>query len=282
MLNFDYFSAILNEIDSIAAVATVAVMVLTAASLLIANLARYIQAKKFDVPLKMVHQAGIPDSLDIWIVFVSAYGFGLWLPYFMFYIDTYVFVVFVVSFASCYIGLFSTKATLLFRRRRKKKTPKKHSALLFYAVISLLTAAAYAYLHYVLGYYEDGYLMVDGLAQAVLALLANFLQILYVLVMHFLLILSIYRRLFGGDEVVTVGIGGQLYLVAVRHSANQWVLTPCAVEEDAMKGKKPLGNVVRFVKGQFIIRDLSTLADTIVHRPDYKTIGEEANVKKEL
>jgi len=62
---FEQIALIFDEFDFITANLTVIIMVLTLFSLLLANIARYAQAKRYGIPLKMVHQASIPDSLDI-------------------------------------------------------------------------------------------------------------------------------------------------------------------------------------------------------------------------
>ena len=54
---------IFSEMGNITGLVTFSITIFGALSLVIANLARYLQAQKFGIPIKMAHAASIADSI---------------------------------------------------------------------------------------------------------------------------------------------------------------------------------------------------------------------------
>jgi hypothetical protein len=278
---FDFFS----ELDFIVGNITALVVLLTVASLFIANTARYVQAKNYGIPLKMVYQASIPDSLDIWITLISAFGVGLFIPILMLTVETYTYAVFVITLISCFIGIASTKANAGYNITNKDGAVERTVNLswIFYSLVALLTAAAIAYVHSAFSRSAAGGNAVSrSIPQMILLISSILMQVLYILLIFTSLVSQMYKRIIGSQEIMTAEINGQLYLIAMRHIKNYWVMIPCTIEKNKARGNIHIGkgepdmiDAIKFVKGRFIIRDIASLEDTksLLCRTKHKLIG---------
>jgi len=286
----------LGELDFIVANITTIIMLLTLISLLLANLARYVQAKNYGIPLKMVHQASIPDSLDIWITLICVFGFGMVIPWVMISVRAYIPVVFAVIFVSCLIGIASTKITVGTKRKNKKDGTVRDVNLSwrFYLLVALFTAIFFTYLNAIsTPAYPDYYEAPRNLMQTILLVMARIQQGLHALCLFLPLIAHLYKKTYGNQDLMTVEIENQLYLIAMRHVANYWVLIPCTVGRVKPRGDFTIGpnndendfltDGIIFTKGKFIVRDISLLDGTknILCRDSYALVGtkEEAQTQ---
>ncbi|MCL2571331.1 MAG: hypothetical protein FWE11_02925 [Defluviitaleaceae bacterium] len=264
--------SLLGELDFIVSNITAIIMILTLISLLIANLARYVQAKNYGIPLKMVHQASIPDSLDIWITLISVLGFGLVIPWIMLSIDLHITIVFAVVFVSCLFGVASTRATVGgVRKREGMEDQRIDLSWYFYVLLALFTAIAFIYLHFAMRRVGGDYYEVSGgFLWTVFTVVARIQQGLHIFLILTLLVVNMYRKIYGNQDLMTVSIDDQVYLIAMRHVSNYWILIPCSLdraEERAAlylsrKAKRDIVDVIRFTKGKFIVRDISQIDDT--------------------
>lgn len=276
----------LDEFDFIVSNITTIVLLLTLLSLFIANLTRYVQAKKYGIPLKMVHQAGIPDSLDIWINLICALGFCLFIPWVMLSVDWHSLVVFAVVYVSSFLGVASTKINVGKKVTDKDGTVRHVSYnLIFFASLAFLAAVAITYMHFVTGqsgtvYYEAS----RSIPQAIFTVIAVIMLSLWALVIISSLASEMHKKIFGSQDILTVEIGSQLYLIAMRHVANFWILIPCSLDRVEDKASIHVGetsedermvDAVKFSKGKFIVRDISGLDDTknILCREKYVLVG---------
>lgn len=275
-----------DEFDFIVSNITTIVLLLTLLSLLIANLARYVQAKIYGVPLKMVHQAGIPDSLDIWITLISVLGFGLFMPWVMLSADWHSLIVFAVVYVSCFLGAASTKMNVGKKVTEKDGTTRMVSYnWAFYTCFALLTTFALTYLNFTSGHSSANYYEVSrSIPQVIFTVLAIIMLSLWALIILICLASEIYKKVFGNQDILTVEIGGQLYLIAMRHVTNYWILIPCNLDKVEAIGNVHIGestaeeklvDAVKFTKGKFIVRDISLLDDTknILCRDKHVLVG---------
>jgi len=275
---------LLDELDFIVSNVTAIIMLLTLVSLLIANLARYVQAKKYGVPLKMVHQASIPDSLDIWITLITVLGFGVIIPLAMLSVNWHSLFVFPVIYISCLLGKASTKAN--FARRIKDKdgiTQVVSYNWTFYASAALPTTVVLTYIHFIIGS-TGGYETSRSIPQVILMVIAIIVLTLDALLILASLVNNMYEKIFGNQDIMTVEIDNQLYLIALRHVSNYWILMPCTLGKAEDKGSINIGetseeeklvDAILFSKGKFIVRDISLLdgSKNILCRDRYKLVG---------
>jgi len=265
---------------SIATAITLSITVITSIGLLVSNLARYFHAKRYGIPLKMVNPATIPDSLDIWVLFVAAFVLGIFLPDIMMNSTAHTLVVFVVVFVS-FISSFTFLAAKRVASKMEFELSKKHKVKFevaitpshkFLIIGSVALAGTYAFIHLV-----NNYLAREGLVRFLFGV-ATFVRVVFIIFVCLLFIINIFVRLFGEKDVVTVDIEGETHLVTLKHNSRQWILMPCTIEEDVCVNGVPVHDKVSFTKGKFIIRDLSAIAHTspVVHR---KGLRLETNIE---
>ena len=276
---------VFSEISALTGFITFAVTILGAVSLFLANMGRYFQAKKFGIPAKAVHQANISDSADLWIALAGALGLGFFVPIAMLSLDMAWWQLFTMAFLTFKLGLLSTKSTFSIRTKRLKKRAEheyyvfKDISLLILLVIALAAAFAYVRLH---GVYNDIFVSETGSPDG---FFANFRLGIAIFICGFnsILLLSllcshVYGRMFGNDEVMTTVVEGETYLIAMRHNQYQWVLIRCDFEEYVVEKRKidfPVKKIL-FIKGVFIMRDLSTLDEPITHHKGF-SVAERGN-----
>jgi len=102
---------------------------------------------------------------------------------------------------------------------------------------------------------------------------------MYVLFLLLLLLTNVSNRLLGTSDVMTTVIDGQNYFIVVRHSTEKWILMPCDIEDYAKElkfrgrkcGETPVQNVL-FVKGSFVIKDLSELPEAVTYRTGFDVV----------
>jgi len=260
---------------NLGATITLVITFLTALSLLIANLARYLQAKRYGIPLKMIQQANIPDSLELWGVFISILGFGFLIPNFIGYLAISSWLVFVIVLVSSVIFLatLQTQQSNFTASVRSSDTAQKHqlsfktSRMGFKSALitATVTATTFAYLHFAIGLTSD-----TGFFHHALTTVATVIRFGYNAFAWIMLVVSILLRLFGNKQAVTVDLDGQNYLIALQHNNIQWILMPCTLVENENQ------KTVEITRGNFIIRDLSRLdrAAEIVYRSEYNIGGQ--------
>ena len=274
-----YIDILLEMTGNIGATITLAITVVTSTSLLIVNLARYIHAKKYGIPLKMVSQASLPDSLDLWVVFIGAFGFGIFIPNYMTYVDMNIFAVFAVIFASCFASLLllHSKSTVVFNTKRGGRIELSISGdggVWILAIISLVATCAFVYIRYVDHNLTVDYENVGNLLTRIALWVASAVRRIHRGIVLFLFIVGILAKIYGEKDVVTVDIGNQIYLLAMRHNTSQWVLIPCTLEEKEQRDGN-VDKIVKFIKGKFIIRDMSLLKGLcpVTCRAGYAVLG---------
>jgi len=265
---------------SIATSVTLAITIVTSASLLVINFARYVQTKKFGIPLKMINQASLPDSLDLWVIFVGAFGFGIFLPGFVVELDINIFAAAGIAFVSCYTSfmlLGSKNSNVAFRDEERgnsinfsiQKLPAKAMLMLAISI-----TAMHMYLRYV-----NRNLDIDGVfvGNIVLVILLWGVRIALWFYRGFIFVMFaviVTAKIYGEKDFVTIDIDGQQpYLVTLRHNPSQWILMPCTLE--VAEGENGVERVIKFTKGRFIIRDLSKLKEVspVVCRSGYVLVG---------
>ena len=251
----EIINTFLEMTGSLATGITLGITLITSASLLIVNLARFFQAKKFGLPLKIINQASLPDSLDLWIVVISSFGFGRFLPGYLADSDMNIFLAFTAIFISCFASLLLLRSKAnnfrLFWGKRNVIEFNTGGGSRWSIIVSFLVAGIFIYLGYahrtwVTDYTFDGHSLLY-----VLFRIASVLLRLYEIYISTLFIVCIIAKLYGDKETMIVEMNNQNYLLAVRHSSLSWVLMPCTVENEE--------KVIAYTRGKFIIRDMSTL-----------------------
>ena len=265
----------LTGIDSLVSVATISTMVLGAISLFIANMGRFIQAKKFGIPIRAIHQANISDSADLWVALVGTLGFGIFVPFVMLTFDINIWIILPIILISFVLGLFSTKSLLKIRTNKKVIRDGKEYAVtrdfpfVLIACVALITAIAYIRLHYVyINHIETGIGVENGFFAGFMTITALVVQSIYTLILLILLILNVLTRMSGSRDVMTTSIDGQDYIISMRHNIEKWILQPCVImsyESFTNKASSLHDDIaiILFEKGDFIIRDLSSLPEPI-------------------
>lgn len=288
---FDVFLSGFSEIGSIATFATFSITVLGAVSLFIANMGRYFQAKKFGIPIKAVHQANIGESADLWVALVGALGFGVFVPVVLLGTEIYIWFMLAIAFVSFALGLLCTKnnARIAFDREVKKdgvtKTVNVDHTLHVIAVLALLATLAYFRLS---GEYYHVFVAQNGRQGGILANLLLIVSVLvmglYMLVLLYMLTGGVRARMFGSGDIMTTEIDKKTYIVAMRHNQYNWILLPCEIEDYHVEKviNKKTDFTIRtgvkraiFVRGVFIMKDLSELPEPIVYRTSFQVMEKE-------
>jgi len=277
---------VLGELDFFVSNITAIIMLLTLLSLLLANLARYVQAKNFGLPLKMVHQAGIPDSLDIWITLICVLGFGLVVPWIMISVRINLVLVFAIIFVSCFIGMASTKSHVGSKKINKDGSVQDIDvSWILYVSIALFTAIFYTYMN-AISVNAEIYEASRSVGQSVLLAMARVQRVLHTVFILLPLIFQLYSKVYGNQDLMTVEVEGQLYLIAMRHISNYWILIPCTMGRVKARGSFSIGSnkeedvmtdAIIFTKGKFIVRDVSNLEakKDILCRDSYQLVGKK-------
>ena len=267
------------EIGSLAGFITLAITILGAISLFVANMGRYIQAKKYGIPIRAVHQANISDSADLWIALAGVAGFGVFAPVIMLEMEMAWWVRFIAAFIAFTLGLVSTKSNTIIgsdrtvKRDGKEYIVRRDVSLILFSAVAILTATAYMRLHnvYIIDGGGTGFFATAGTVVAMIQ------TGIYILLLGLLLLLTIRRRMFGSGDVMLTEIEGQTYLVAMRHSTEKWILVPCDAE---IKIKQLTGTAqseykyIYFEKSRFIMRYLAALDAPIRYETGFDQVVE--------
>jgi len=281
----------LTDINNLTGVATISTMVLGAISLFIANMGRFIQAKKFGIPVRAVHQANISDSADLWVALVGTLGFGIFIPLIMLNLDVSWWLRLIIAFIAFALGILSTKSLLKIQTSKKVKRDGKEYAvtkdfpILLISCIALITTTAYMRLHYIynLDTITNGRIIGDFFP-SLLNIVVIVIQGCYVLCLLLLLILNVFTRMTGSRDIMTTAIDGQNYLITMRHNLDKWILQPCEILDYETYFNKVSSahndvKIVLFEKGVFIIKDLSSLTEPIYYHAN-SGIAEKGHIKQ--
>ncbi|MCL2362138.1 MAG: hypothetical protein FWC73_10035 [Defluviitaleaceae bacterium] len=281
----DLIQYILGGAGNIASFMTIAVTLMGAAALLLSNLARYTQAKKYGIPIKAVSQATMGDSAAIWILLIRAVGLGVFVPLLLFNSGTSWpwWAVLPVILLSFYCALTANMTWRHITRKKKEFKGKtyiveKDAAYMYSAGFTAMASMAYlpvrgVYQHI---YIDGGERIAEGFLGHSMFFLGAIVLGLYVLILANNLYFGIQDTLLGGKESMVVEIEGQTYVVAMRNSHYHWILVPCEPDVVVLKRYKS-GNYstqafLRFSKGKFIVRDMSTLNVPIQRLYNYSPV----------
>jgi len=279
----DYIQDIFGGVSNIASFMTISVTVMGAVALLLSNLARYLQAKKYGIPIKAVSQATMGDSANIWILLIRAIGFGVILPLVMLTVGWWFWIVGIIAAISFFFALSSTLVSRWVRHKKKELRGKTYIVEIedtykYIAALSVLFSFAYLRVRaaYQYVYIDGGTSFAEGFFGHSLFIIGIIGVGLYGLLLAYTFYSGIETTLFGGHECMVVEIEGQKYLVALRNSHYHWILVPCIPEIVVKKRHKDsrltTENFIRFNKGTFIIRDMSTLNAPIKRMNYFKPV----------
>ena len=275
----EFVNMFLGMTGNIATSVTLAITIITSASLLVINFARYVQTKKFGIPLGMINQASLPDSLDLWVILVGAFGFGVFLPGFVAESGINTLAAAGAVLVSCYTSfmlLGSKNTEVIFRgddgsqklRMGVQKLPAR--AML---ICVLVVTAVHMYLRYVNRNLDIDGVFVGNVAHIILLWAARVALWIYRGFITILFTVIIIAKIYGDKDFATIDIDGNAFLVTLRHNSSQWILMPCTLEE-AEREDGPV-KMIKYTKGRFIIRDLSRLeaVSPVVCRSGYVLVG---------
>jgi len=101
----------------------------------------------------------------------------------------------------------------------------------------------------------------------VLRIIAMVFRGVYAAFIVITLMAEMARKIFGAKDIMTVEIEKTLYLIAMRHVNQYWVLIPCTIEKHYPAGTVYTGgkkeqdkvNTITFTRSNFIVRDISLL-----------------------
>ena len=287
------FLSIFTEVGNITSLMTFAVTILGALSLLLVNLGRYFQSKKFGIPLRNVHQANIAESAELWIALAGSLGFGLFVPFIMLSVGWSLWLIMPVMFVSFIMGFIMTKGSHSYwghktiTRDGKEYRVEIDMTLIFYAVRSLLAALGYARLHQV---YYDMFVAEEAASYGFFSITVTVFSTILLLYYFFQLMMQLYTsvvgRLFGNIELSVTTINGQKYFVAMRHNQDKWFLMEYELEEYRkvfrlgmfkrnFYSSTSLTIVAKFTKDTYIIRDLSELTEPLKRIAVSRVINKE-------
>ena len=205
---------------------TALIMLLTLVSLLLANLARMIQASHLGIPLKVVQQATIPDSLDIWIVLVSMLGLCLFAHWLLMTSTLAPWIIVPVTFVCVFFGGISVVAKDTLTQTNTKTKVTKHITYRFIAQAALGTAVFSAVINFIRA------LDNPALPLRMLLWVSFFFIALHVALVGYTLYGALFRRLSGRKDLMTVVIDGQEHLLVMKHSPTQWIVLPATITID--------------------------------------------------
>ena len=269
---------------SITTLVTFSLTVMGAVALFMSNTARYMQATRYGIPPKAVTQATVGDSINVWVLLIRAIGFGIIVP-FIFVVSVtgqqwwFVLIVFAVIFPSVYFGL---SAKTLYNNVSVKKQEFKgktyvvtkdttwQHTLIVAAVASLAYLPLRSSVQNVFA--EDGSRFAEGIWGNILFYTCAAVMVLYVLLIIYKICIGVHSVLFGGGEYMVTETDGQKYLIAMRNNQYQWILIPCELENVVTKRKGGgfySKSYIKFSKGIFVVKDMSTVNSFIKHMKGY-------------
>ena len=276
-----YIEIFFDLTGNLATSITLAITIITSASLLLVNVARYFQAKKYGIPLDMVNQASLPDSLDLWVILISAFGFGHIIPGYVSNMDINIFMAFAIVFISCFGALMFLKSKANFRFNYGKSSYMivqigLTSTAWGYAIISLIITCLFMYVGYANRILIIDYDFTGNTFLYVLFRAASIILRIYGAIITAMFAFSIIAKIYGDKDVLSVEIEGQPYILATRHSPYQWVLVPCSFGTTTDANGDTL-NTIKFTKGRFIIRDMAAIEShcAVVCRKGYSLYGAD-------
>jgi len=268
----DFIQSTIGDVSSVASFLTITVTLMGALALLLSNLARYMQAKKYGIPIKAVSQATMGDSAAIWIMLIRALGFGALMPLVMLSTSWPWWVVLPVTAISFFFALSSELVSRWVSYKKKEYKGKtyrieKEDTYKYIAVVSALLSFAYLQIRTAYQAVYDGGRFAEGFIGHTRFFLGAFGVALYALMLAYIFYRGIVVILFGGNDSMVIEIEGQKYMAVMRNSHYHWILVPCepdvVVRRKYKSGKASTQQFIRFKKGNFIIRDMSTIDASI-------------------
>jgi len=272
-------------ISNIAGFFTASITIMGAVALMVANLARYMQASKYGIPVKAVSQATISDSAAVWFMLIRTIGFGVILPVFLLFTETRMpfFIIYVIIVFSIF---FSQSATLIYKfpvKKEKVVNGKTYIVVIehmyrFLAVFALVVAVAFTYFYGVFQnwFFGDNEYIANGFFGNIFFYLAVVILFVYVFIFIVKFNAGISTTLLGDKDSMIVDIDDTTYLIAMRNSHYHYILLPCeldtVVTRQYKNGSYSTRNYIRFKKGTFIIRDMSTTHGHIKRLEDYSQV----------
>ena len=271
----DFVEMFLDLTGSLATSITLGITIITSASLLLVNVARYFQAKKYGIPLSMINQASLPDSLDLWLILITSFGFGWLVPSYVTNMDINIFLAFGIAYVSVFVSIALMRNKAKFSRRNEKGSEmilsmnlgEKISKI---ALVSLLVASLFSYVGFANRQWVTDYEFTGNMFFNIVFQGASIILRIYLVLVVVTFVVSIIAKVYGDNDVMTVDIDGRPYLLATRHSQYQWILMTCVIEKNADEardegyivnnsGDRGSEYIIKFTKGKFIIRDMSAL-----------------------
>jgi len=256
----DYITNLFTDFSSITGFVALAATVLGAVSLFLSNIARYTQARKYGIPIKVLFQANVADSANVWVTLIGVLGFGVIIPVMLLGIDANSWLLGIVIAVGQFLAFIFTKSTRRISTERKGKLiPVTYVGFVLFPILSAL---GYVRLH--------GQFPLFTLSVPTILAVAGMGLYFYALGLHFANGLS--AILFGSKGgLMTVEVDGQLHLIVARSSAYHWIMLPCEYVDYKHIAKKKTGDstvtlasYLVFERGKFIVRDLTELAGYIM------------------
>jgi len=275
----EYINIFLDITGNIATSITLGITLVTSASLLLVNIARYFQAKKYGIPIKMISPATLPDSLDVWVIVLSLFGFGLILPSFVANQEINIFAAIFIIFISCFANLVLIKGKAHYKHYHKtgRYTELEISlsdTLRGTAITSLFIAFLFLYVGYANRNMIVEHDFIGNAFFYVVYRAALILLLIYRILIAISFVICILAKIYGNKDTMTIDIDGHSYLLATQHSQFQWILVSCVLEKNETANGS-FDDIVVFTKGRFIIRDMSSLdaSHKIICREGYALLG---------
>jgi hypothetical protein len=265
----DYITNLITDFSSATSFVALLATALGAVSLFLSNIARYIQAQKYGIPIKALHQANIADSANVWVTLIGVLGFGVVMPVVLLGIDVNSWLLGIVVAVGQFLAFIFTKSS---RRTLTERKGKQINLTYFgFVLLSILSALGYIRLHGLFPSFTFSFLTVMAFVWVALYL--------YALGVHFTYGLS--SILFGSKGgLMTAEVDGNLHLIVARSSAYHWIMLPCEYVEYKRVVERKIGNKTVtlstffvFERGKFIVRDLTEFTGYIVQVEAGKSIS---------
>jgi len=221
---------------------------------------RFIQARRYGLPLKMVQHASIHDSMEIWLTLVAILGFGVFIPSWIMYSSQHRVIIFFVSLISYGIGVVSMVNVSSFQLY--DWTHKRQRRLL--GIYTVALSAGATYLNWDFWYQVDIAITSYGdgrhFSHTILDFIASAGVVVHMMIMLSALASGLSDDALGRNSCTLIDIEGKTYFVAMRSTPNLWLLMPCNVLEEPPTITKAL--LIALNKGTFALKDISQLDST--------------------
>lgn len=258
--------------------------ILGAVSVCLSYVQRYTQSKSFGIPLKLTHH-NVHDSVGFFVLILMVALANFAIPIYAALSDLSIEVSTAIIMLSLLVGAVTIISIVIpnIELPNKNEARKKYLAYVKHIVLIIIIVAAVFFMMILamIGFslisempYDDSLSPYDD-SIIVFALVLVILYIAFIITLLSYILRKKYikrKKLFGRAKFpMTTVINQKLYMIAMRHTADMWILLPCEQSDSAE-------DVLCYDIGTFLITSLDSL---IIEQHGYRDILPKQNKSRQ-